>query len=96
MNKEEFLDYVKKYDGSLEELAKDIGAMSYDAISRFLGCLADDLKRQQGIDDSLGRKKLVKAEQELLENLYNAREKMDRIWEICKNYSIVHSREKKD
>jgi hypothetical protein len=94
MEKEEFLNYVEKYDGTLEALAKDVGAMSYDAVADFMGYLAKDLERQKEIDESMERNQLVEVEKKVLNHLYKAKEKMNIVWKICKPYSIIHTRKK--
>lgn len=79
-------DDVKKYSGSLADLAKDIGNMRYDSLAYFLKQLGDDLIRQAAADKARGRVKLASQLEATAQGLYHAREKMIGAWEICSPY----------
>lgn len=77
---------VENYNGSLDELVKELGNLSYDVLSSFVAKLADDIKRQADNDDSRNRKKLAGKLYLTAEELHDAKEKLDEAWKICKPY----------
>ena len=77
---------VEGFEGSLEELAKSIGNMTYDETSLFLLKFADDIRRQADKDRERGRTKLASKLYETANQLYKAREEMNEAWKICEPY----------
>lgn len=77
---------VKGFQGSLEQLAKSIGDMTYDQTALLIEKLADDIKRQSGLDSAKGRQKLAKELYSTANKLYEARDKMKLAWKICEPY----------
>jgi len=77
---------VVGFEGSLDELAKSIGNMTYDQTSSFIEKLADDIKRQADADLARGREKLATELYATANELYLARDKMDLAWKICEPY----------
>lgn len=77
---------VKGYEDSLERLAQTIGSMAYDQVASFIEKLADDFKRQADADKNRSRVKLAKELYAAAEKMYEARDKMDLAWKICKPY----------
>jgi len=77
---------VDGYNGSLEKLAEAIGNMTYDTTSVFIEKLADDLIRQGDADLARGRKKLASELYSAAQELYEARDAMDKAWKICEPY----------
>ncbi len=71
---------------SLETLASSIGHLSYDQTSVFIKALADDIQKQADADAVKGREKLSTELYATAKRLYEAKEKMDLAWEICKPY----------
>jgi molybdenum-dependent DNA-binding transcriptional regulator ModE len=78
--------HVEGFEGSLEQLAKSIGNMTYDQASSFIEKLADDIKKQADADFARGRKKLASELYATVNELYQARDKMDLAWKICEPY----------
>ncbi len=77
---------VKGYNGSLEDLAKDIKNMRYDAFAEFLGYLAKQVKLEADQDLASGKNKLPLRLYATSEHLYDAREEIDSAWKISKPY----------
>ena len=77
---------VKGFEGSLEELAKNIGNMTYDRTALFIEELAEDIKRQADADLGRGRKKLATQLYETSDKLYQAKDLMNEVWKICEPY----------
>jgi len=77
---------VEGYSGSLDQLAKSIGNMTYDQTATFIEKLADDLKRQADADLARGREKLAAGLYATAERLYEAKDKMILAYGICKPY----------
>jgi len=77
---------VKGFEGSLEQLASAIGNMTYDQTASFIEKLANDIKRQADADFARGKTQLASKLYAAAENLYSAKENMDRAWKICIPY----------
>lgn len=77
---------VVGFEGSLDDLAKSVGNMTYDQTSSFIEKLADDIKRQADADLARGRKKLASELYATADELYQARDRMDVAWKICEPY----------
>jgi hypothetical protein len=77
---------VEGFEGSLEELARSIGNMTYDQVSYFIEKFADDIKRQADADLKRGREKLALELYATATKLYEARDKMNLAWKICEPY----------
>lgn len=77
---------VKGFEGSLEQLAKSVGNMTYDQTASFIEKLADDIKRQADADFERGRAKLASELYATANELYQAKDRMDLAWKICKPY----------
>jgi hypothetical protein len=60
--------------------------MTYDQTSLFIEKLADDITRQADADFARGRTKLSKKLYATAEELYKAKERMDKAWKICEPY----------
>lgn len=86
---------VEKYDGSLKDLAKDIGKMSYDSMAEFTRYLVEDLKLQSEGDKEKGRKQLVNIMNEAVRNLENSADHIDEAWRISEPYMTGVKRKEK-
>ncbi len=75
---------VEGFNGTLEELAKNVGNMTYDQTARFIQLLAKDLEKQAEEDLKNGRKKLANKLYGTAEGLNNAYYEMNDAWKICK------------
>lgn len=84
--------YVVGYKGSIEELAKAIGNMSYDQTSSFIEKLADDLKKQADSDLIKGRKNLANKLYNVVDNLYKTKKEMDKVWKLCEPHTTKINR----
>jgi propanediol dehydratase small subunit len=78
--------YVKGFNGSLDDLAKAVGNMTYDQTASFLEKLADDLKKQADGDYAKGRTKLSSELYKTAEQIYIAKDKMYEAWKTCEPY----------
>lgn len=74
------------YEGSLEDLAKAIGNMTYDQVAELIGLLANDLKNQSDSDFKKGRVKLSKKVFDATIKLNSAKKDMLDAWVICKPF----------
>lgn len=79
-------DYVKNYNGSLKELAEDIGNLKYDALEVFLKHLSKKLYKDSNKDFKNNKNKLSK-------QLFNAAMRIEfviisikKAWEISKPF----------
>lgn len=77
---------VVGFVGSLDELAKSVGNMTYDQTASFVEKLADDFRRQADADLAGGRKKLASELYAVADKLYEARDRINSAWKICKPY----------
>jgi hypothetical protein len=77
---------VVGFVGSIDELAHAIGNTTYDTAVVFLKKLADDYQRQGWADEARGRVELAKKLYATAEKLYEARDAMQKAWNICKPY----------
>jgi molybdenum-dependent DNA-binding transcriptional regulator ModE len=77
---------VEGYDGSLNQLAKSVGNMSYDKTAEFILELADKFLAQSEKDFKRGRTRLVSRLIETADALYRAHDEMSEAWRICKPY----------
>jgi hypothetical protein len=78
--------YIEGFNGSLEELVKAVGNMTYDQVAIFIEKLAENIEKQGEGDLTRGRKKLASATRAVSEKLYEAKDKMDLVWKICEPY----------
>lgn len=77
---------IEKYDGSLEELARDIASMRYNRLATFLYNLSKCIKNDSAKDTQLGRKKLGNNLKKLSEELDNCTYRTNDIWDDCVCY----------
>ena len=78
--------HVEGFTGSLDELARSIGNMTYDQTATVIEKLADDITRQADADFLRGRHKLARELYATANKLYEAKEKMNTAWKICEPY----------
>lgn len=77
---------IEGFEGSLDQLAKSIGNMTYDQTASFIEKLSDDIRRQADADLARGRINLASELYATANELYRARDKMDLAWKICEPY----------
>ncbi|MFT5359692.1 MAG: propanediol dehydratase small subunit [Candidatus Paceibacteria bacterium] len=80
---------VKGYDGSLEDLAIDVGNMTYDQTAKFIDHLSKDLRRQAEGDRGRGRPRLAQKLDQTANYLEYSKNNMDLAWNLCVPY--MHS-----
>ncbi|PCI21306.1 hypothetical protein COB64_00280 [Candidatus Wolfebacteria bacterium] len=77
---------VEKYNGSPEELVKDLGDLRYDALSKFLKELSQKIKADGEKDAHRERTKLAHALKNSSEKLMESASYINEAWEISKPY----------
>jgi hypothetical protein len=77
---------LEGYNGTLEDLAKAIGNMSYDKTAEFIEDLAKDIGRQANEDCKKGRIKLSSKLYRTAKKLYQSKKSMEDVWKICEPY----------
>ncbi len=77
---------IKKYDGSLDELARDIADMRYDKVAKLLYCLSNCIHKDSKKDGKAGRKKLAKLLDESIERIANGADWLIDAYDVCKPY----------
>ncbi len=78
--------HVEGFEGTLEELAKRIGNMKYDAVRDFVDAIAKDIRRQADGDSWGNRPRLAKQHYETAAYLESARDALGAAWTICEQY----------
>jgi hypothetical protein len=77
---------VEKYDGSLKDLAEDIGDLHYEELGKLFHHLSQKLMRDGMKDRQAGRTKLGKELMSPAANLEYASQGIERVWKICQPY----------
>lgn len=77
---------IRKYDGSLLELATDIGDLRYDALADFLKHLSNKLREDGVADENRRRVKLSTTLYEASNFLGKAKIEIDESWKISKPF----------
>lgn len=72
------------YEGEIPELATELGQLTYDQVSNFLGALAAELSRQAEGDHGRGRKQLAMELEDAATSTLAAQASIDRAWGICR------------
>lgn len=80
---------IKRYQGTLNELATDIGDLRYDALSDFLNLLRDKIKGDGDKDFERGRVNLAKQLHGCADNLKQSKAKIDEAWRISKPFMDI-------
>ena len=81
----------KKYDGYLDDLARDIADMRYDKILLFLRFLSKCIIVDGKKDKKAGRAKLAKLLSDCGEDIAISADRMEEIWELCEPYMTKFS-----
>ncbi|MCL5018301.1 MAG: hypothetical protein M1416_00845 [Candidatus Pacearchaeota archaeon] len=79
-------DKIEGYNGTLEDLAKEVGNMSYDKTAEFIGKMASNIAKQADEDFKKGKIKLALQLYKTANNLYSAKKEIDLAWKICEPY----------
>ena len=80
---------ITHFGSDFKSLAKEIGDLRYDALSKFLAELADKIHGDSEKDLAGGRKRLADTLLEMSADLYDAKIDCDTAWERCKPYMNV-------
>lgn len=79
---------IEKYNGSMNELAEDIGNLRYDALAVFLQLLYDKIVIDGTMDKKRNREKLSVCLENCSKALNLAKSEIDKAWMICKPYTL--------
>lgn len=74
---------IDRYDGGLTELATEVGRLTYDQVSNFLGALALELEKQAEGDLGRGRSRLAEELGSASAAILAAQVNINRAWDIC-------------
>lgn len=77
---------IEKYDGSLEELAEDIGNLRYDALEHFLITLSNKLAKDSFADKERSRPRLANALASASSQILHSTNSISEAWDISKPY----------
>lgn len=77
---------IDKYQGSMLDLAEEIGDLRYDSLSEFLDLLQKKIHRDADKDNERGRLKLSTNLYSISASLLDAKKSCDEAWIICKPY----------
>ena len=79
---------IDRFNGSLTELAEDLGNLQYDVLAEVLGLLAAKIEQDVTKDSERGRVKLAASLKQCADNLNNAEDAIIQAWAICQPYII--------
>ncbi len=91
-NKDSHKNYCENYNGTLSDLARDIGAMTHEARAEFFKFLADYVEKQSLADLSRGRVKYGKKLNDIADLLKQTKNLEDDAWAICKSKTKIISK----
>lgn len=80
---------VAGFDGTLEDLAKGIGALRYDAAAELFEHLGHEYKRQSDADGRRGYRQLSGMLENFAKQFRSVHFSMMRIWGLCKPHMHV-------
>ena len=87
-------DRVVKYDGTLEELATDLGDLRYDTLSDLMALLSDKILAD-GVKDYVGGRPVLSGHLERTAmSLLTVKTHVDNAWDISKPF--MNTKTKKD
>ena len=78
--------HIDRFNGSLTELAEDLGNLQYDVLAEVLGLLAAKIEQDVTKDSERGRVKLAASLKQCADNLNNAEDAIIQAWAICQPY----------
>ena len=79
-------DHVAPYNGSLSELAEDVGNLKYDALADFLRLLAEKVERDGIKDRERGRVRLASALRGCADKLGASAAEAEEAWRIAEPF----------
>ncbi len=80
------LTSVPKYPGTLEELAKDLGDLRYDALADFLKLLSEKIEKDGHKDAGRGRAVLAGHLHDCANKLMECKIAIDDAWKHCEPF----------
>lgn len=83
---------VEHYEGELDELARNIGRLTYDQVAAFVGYLAEELTNQSETDAGRGRPRLSYEVSEAAQLLYAVLPHIHEAWRISAPYMTPEER----
>ncbi len=86
MNCKKHIKVIEKYDGSLKELAIELGDLHYEVLADFLFDLANKIKKDSLKDRKAGRTKLAIELADASFNILQASWDIDDAWKISKPF----------
>ena len=78
--------HLTTYKGSFEELAQELGDLTYDSLADFLSCLSEKLAKDAVADEGRNRVKLANCLRNASENLQVASSEIEKAWDICEPF----------
>jgi hypothetical protein len=79
---------VKRFPGTLADLAEAVGDLRYDALAAFLQLLQGKLDCDAGRDESRGRVRLAASLRDAASQLDEAATAIQRAWRICEPHMV--------
>jgi hypothetical protein len=79
-------DHIKGYNGTVYDLANDIGDLKYDALHEFLEALTLKLRKDSEADTGRGRNHLASSLSRASDKISDASVHIDMAWEISKPF----------
>jgi hypothetical protein len=77
---------IINYNGTMEELARDIANLRYDSLSELLNKLASELSVDQKKDFNSERYQVSSLLYDLSVVINDGKKITDKLWKICKNF----------
>lgn len=77
---------IEGYQGDLQQLAKELGDLRYDALATFLEHLSSKITEDGEKDQARNRVQLAKQLQSCAEQLSSAASSIDKAWKISEPY----------
>lgn len=77
---------IKKYQGTLSDLATNIGDLRYDTLSELLALLSQKIQKDGNKDQERGRIKLAKELHDCSKLLEQSKKAIDEAWRISEPF----------
>jgi hypothetical protein len=80
---------LEKYQGTIRQLASELGNLRYDVLVEFIDCLTDEIYGQADADKQKGRKKLAQALRAAAYNLSLSKKELEEAWKISEPFMKI-------
>ena len=80
---------IEKYDGTLTQLAEDLGNLRYDALADFLRDLSQKIQADGKKDEARGRTQLAGSLFNCAQVLSEGAKSIDKAWKISEPYMQI-------